>query len=60
MFHQGCIFCTPTAPQMEATALRKSHIAAAVPPLDFTVTVCAVMRRSGCGLGVLGEGVGLG
>lgn len=29
MLHQGCIFCTPTAPQMEATAVRESHIAAA-------------------------------
>lgn len=65
MFHQGCIFCTPTAPQMEATALRQSHIAAAaasVPPLDFTATVCAAMRLSGCGLegGCWGKGVGLG
>lgn len=53
MLHQGCIFCTPTAPQMEATAVHESHIAAAaaaVPLLDFTVTVCAAMQRSGCRL----------
>lgn len=50
MFHQGCIFCTPTAPQMEATALRQRNIAAAAPPLDFTATVCAAIRLSGCGL----------
>lgn len=40
---------------MEATAACESHMAAAVPPLDFTVTVCAAMLRSGCGLN-WGEG----
>lgn len=47
MFHQGCIFCTPTAPQMEATALR----------LDSTGTVCVAMGLSGC-VGLWGWGGG--
>lgn len=55
MLHRGCIFCTPTAPQMEATAVRQSHIPAAAPPLDFTVAVCAGVLRSACWLN-WGEG----